>query len=106
MDCKDLIDFRLYREHTTLTNGINVKDLSRLGRDLSKIIIIDNIEENYMLQPSNGLNILNFEEDEKDSELDFLLDDLNEVVCKKGIDVRDYLPQIRKKLLQRHSHIL
>ena len=59
-----------------------------------------------MLQPSNGLNILNFEGDENDSELDFLLNDLNEVVCKKGIDVRDYLPQIRKKMLQRYSDIL
>ncbi len=87
-------------------NNYYIKDLSLINRDLSKVLIIDNIEENYMLQPSNGLNILNFEEDEKDSELDFLLDDLNEVVCKKGIDVRDYLPQIRKKLLQRHSHIL
>ena len=78
-------------------NNYYIKDLSLINRDLSKVLIIDNIEENYMLQPSNGLNILNFEEDEKDSELDFLLDDLNEVVCKKGIDVRDYLPQIRKK---------
>ena len=87
-------------------NNYYVKDLSLINRDLSKVIIIDNIEENYMLQPSNGLNILNFEGDENDSELDFLLNDLNEVVCKKGIDVRDYLPQIRKKMLQRYSHIL
>ena len=75
-------------------NNYYIKDLSLINRNLSKVIIIDNIEENYML---HGLNILNFEGDENDSELDFLLDDLNEVVCKKGIDVRDYLPQIRKK---------
>ena len=105
-DCKKAIDFRLYRQHTKLMNNYYVKDLSLINRDLSKVIIIDNIEENYMLQPSNGLNILNFEGDENDSELDFLLNDLNEVVCKKGIDVRDYLPQIRKKMLQRYSHIL
>ena len=84
-------------------NNYYVKDLSLINRDLSKVIIIDNIEENYML---HGLNILNFEGDENDSELDFLLNDLNEVVCKKGIDVRDYLPQIRKKMLQRYSDIL
>ena len=84
-------------------NNYYIKDLSLINRDLSKVIIIDNIEENYML---HGLNILNFEGDENDSELDFLLNDLNEVVCKKGIDVRDYLPQIRKKMLQRYSHIL
>ena len=54
----------MYREHTTLINGINVKDLSRLGRDMNKIIIIDNIEENYQFQPNNGLNISDFEGDE------------------------------------------
>ena len=105
-DCKNSIDFRLYRQHTKLIDNNSVKDLSLLNRDLSKIIIIDNIEENYMLQPMNGLNILDFEGDENDNELNYLLDDLNKVVSKKGIDVRVYLPEIRKKMLQRYSHIL
>ena len=59
LDCKDLIDYRLYRQHTTVINGINVKDFEKLGKDLNKIIIIDNIEDNYQFQKNNGLKFQN-----------------------------------------------
>ena len=105
LDCSDEISFRLYRQHTNVINGYNVKDLSKLGRDISKMIIIDNIEENYNLQPDNGLNISDFEGDENDNELIFLLEDLMEIVQKKGIDVRTKLPEVRKKMQRRYSNI-
>jgi len=41
------VTHRLYRDHTKYRNGVYTKDLSKLGRDLTKIIIIDNIEENF-----------------------------------------------------------
>ena len=105
LDCKDSIDFRLYRQHTTLINGINVKDLSRLGRDLSKIIIIDNIEENYQLQKNNGLNICDFEGDENDNELNYLLEDLLKLVSQPGKNVCDELPAIRRNMQKRYTNI-
>ena len=103
LDCKDLIDYKLYREHTYDYNGINVKDLSKLGRDLKKIIIIDNIEENYIFQPNNGLNIIDFEGDENDNELQYLLQDLLEVVSTPGKNVIYELPKIRKNMQKRYS---
>lgn len=41
------ISYRLYRQHTDYDDGVYVKDLSLLGRDLAKTIIIDNIKENF-----------------------------------------------------------
>ena len=105
LDCKDLIDFRLYRHHTTPINGINVKDLSRLGRDLSKIIIIDNIEENYQFQKNNGLNICDFEGDENDNELNYLLEDLLKLVSQPGKNVCNELPSIRRNMQKRYTNI-
>jgi Dullard-like phosphatase family protein len=105
LDCKALIDYRLYRQHTTLINGVNIKDLSKLGRDMNKIIIIDNIEENYQLQPNNGLNISDFEGDEDDNELDYLLADLLNLVQQPGKNVCDELPAIRKNMQKRYTNI-
>ena len=105
LDCKDLIDHKLYREHTYDYNGINVKDLSKLGRDLNKVIIIDNIEENYIFQPNNGLNIIDFEGDENDNELHFILEDLLKVVTVPGKNVIYELPEIRKNMQKRYCNI-
>ena len=105
LDCKDLIDYRLYRQHTTLMNGVNVKDLSKLGRNMDKIIIVDNIEENYQLQPNNGLNICDFEGDENDNELDFLLEDLLKLVKQPGKNVCDELSVIRRNMQKRYTNI-
>jgi len=38
----------LYREHCTFYNGIFVKDMSRLGRAMTDVIIIDNSPSSYL----------------------------------------------------------
>jgi TFIIF-interacting CTD phosphatase-like protein len=43
-----LIQHRLYRQHCTFSGRVCVKDLARLGRPLSKCIIVDNLKENFM----------------------------------------------------------
>ena len=38
----------LYREHCTFYNGIFVKDMTKLGRSLNDVIIIDNSPASYL----------------------------------------------------------
>ena len=105
LDAEHLVDFRLYRQHTTIYKGINIKDLTKLGRNLEKIIIVDNIEENYQLQPNNGINISDFEGDENDNELEYLLEDLLEIVRVPGKNVINELPQVRRNMQKRYTNL-
>ena len=43
------IDHRLYRDHTISCMEVYIKDLSLLGRELDRTIIVDNITENFLL---------------------------------------------------------
>ncbi len=46
-----LFSYCLYRQHLTLFNGRMIKDISRMGREMSKIIIIDNLKVNFCNNP-------------------------------------------------------
>lgn len=63
------IKYRLYRESCAIFNGTFVKDLSKLGRDLKKIIIVDNTPSCYMLQPYNAIAISDWTGSTEDKEL-------------------------------------
>ena len=57
-----LIKHRLYRQHTINRDTENdlpliIKDLSKIGRDLSRTIIVDNLAENFILQKDSGIFI-------------------------------------------------
>ena len=51
LDKNKVINYKLYRKHTEQINGVFIKDLSKLGRDLSKILIVDNNNDNFSVQP-------------------------------------------------------
>lgn len=46
---------RLFRESCVFHRGNYVKDLSRLGRDLNKVIIVDNSPASYIFHPDNAV---------------------------------------------------
>ncbi len=55
-----LFDFRLYRHHTIICENEFVKDIGRLGRPMNKLIIVDNLPQNFRLQKENGIMIKAF----------------------------------------------
>ena len=63
------IKHRLYRTQALPCRDFYIKDLSSLGRDLKKTIIVDNITENFLLQPNNGITIKSWYDDPKDTAL-------------------------------------
>lgn len=105
IDKNSKISYKLYRQHTISVNNANVKDLDKLGRDISKVIIVDNYQDNFCFQPKNGLHIKNFEGEEEDHELDDLKEDLLQLIKDNPKDVRDYLGAIQEKMDQRAAEV-
>ena len=103
LDKNNSIKFKLYRKHTEQINGIFIKDLSKLGRDISKIIIIDNNKDNFSLQPENGLHICSFLGDQNDDELYSLSEDLMKIVNSKKNDIRPLIKQIDNIMKNRYE---
>lgn len=47
---------RLFRESCVYYRGNYIKDLNRLGRDLQKIVIVDNSPASYIFHPDNAVS--------------------------------------------------
>ena len=60
-------DHKFYREHTVIYKDTFVKDISRIGRDMKKIIIIDNNERNFILNKENGIKIAPYYGDDENN---------------------------------------
>ncbi|KAL8217903.1 hypothetical protein R6Q57_021276 [Mikania cordata] len=73
LDRKGLISHRLYRNSCKEFEGKFVKDLSNLGRDLTKGVIVDDNPNSYSLQPENAIPISPFVDDLGDDELKKLM---------------------------------
>jgi len=101
LDPEGVISERLYRQHTLSIGNSNLKDLSKLGRDLKHVIIIDNCLENFSIQPKNGLNIIDFEGFEYDDELEYIKEDLLKLAKLKPDDLRYYLKDIQLAMDER-----
>ena len=89
---------RLYREHCTLMGAAYVKDISKLGRNLSKTIIIDNDLGCFYLQQENGILIKSFEGKEDDNKLLNLHQILNQIIKSPFNDIRVELDKYRDEL--------
>ncbi|MFQ6643634.1 hypothetical protein Gotur_018557 [Gossypium turneri] len=56
LDPKGLISHRLYRDSCKqLGRGRFIKDLSKIGRDLKQVVIVDDNPKSYTFQPANAI---------------------------------------------------
>ncbi|XP_022691268.1 carboxy-terminal domain RNA polymerase II polypeptide A small phosphatase 1-like isoform X3 [Varroa jacobsoni] len=60
---------RLFRESCAFYRGNYVKDLNRLGREVHRVVIIDNSPASYMFHPDNAVPVGSWFDDMADTEL-------------------------------------
>ena len=96
---RNYFDARLYRQHTTAYGKDIIKDISRIGRPLDKIIIVENMQQNYRLQKENGILIKSFYGEDK---YDTALVSLGDILIKIANEFTD----VRKGILKYKNEIL
>jgi RNA polymerase II subunit A small phosphatase-like protein len=67
-----------------------VKDLTKLGRKLKNLVIVDNAPKSYLFQPNNAVPITSWFDDPNDTELMDMLPVCNTTLLDVD-DVRDVL---------------
>jgi len=98
-----LYDYVLCREYITIVGQNFIKDLSKIGRPLDKIIIIDNMPQNFSYNKENGIYIKPFWGEEND---DKALIDLIPIlinIARSGRDVRKELVRYKEKIVTKIS---
>ena len=99
-------DFCFYREHSVICGNDFVKDISRIGRNIKSIIIIDNSESNFRLNKENGIEIAPF--DGNKTKNDIVLFELKKIlilIYKNGyndlrIALKDFAYDIKTKICE------
>ena len=70
---REYVQHRLYRRNCEcIEDTYYIKDLRVIGRDLSKIVLVDNAAYSYSFQVDNGIPIIPYYEGDHDYELNAL----------------------------------
>ena len=90
---KKFISYRFYKQHTYIEENKIVKNIKNLGRDLKKIIFIDNIKYVAKYSMENIYQIKTWIDDVFDNELERIKNKLIEIAKNKK-----YLKDVRKAI--------
>jgi len=88
LDPDNVIMYRLYRDTTKYKEGSHIKDLSKLNRDLKKVIYIDWNNTAFQLNPENALRVAKWSGDDDDVALIDLANLILTIIESNVDDVR------------------
>lgn len=77
-----------------------MKDLTIISKNLAKTIIIDKAPDNFIKQQKNAIFIKPWYDDPNDTALLDLIPMLKDIVKSNAIDVRFYLEDQKRKLIE------
>ncbi|CCD25108.1 protein translocase subunit TIM50 NDAI_0E02910 [Naumovozyma dairenensis CBS 421] len=90
------ISYSLFKEHCVYKDGVHIKDLSKLNRDVNKVLIIDTDPNNYKLQPENAIPMEPWK-GEADDKLLRLIPFLEYLATQQVDDVKPILNSFKDK---------
>ena len=96
-------DGRLYREHATKIGNKYIKDLSKIGRDLSRTLIVDNNPHSFKFQHENGILINSYYGEKNDDKALIELQKILIKIYKEKIDVRESISKYKEEIIQKVS---
>lgn len=91
LDPKNYISYKLVRDSTHFVDGIHVKNLSKLNRDLSKVIVVDWNADSVKFHKENVLHVPRWRGNDDDTTLVDLVSFLQTVSETEISDVREVL---------------
>ena len=100
---KKYFDYNFTREHSILYENTLVKDISLIGREISKIIIVDDDENCFRLNKENGIKIGAFTGNNKNDNVLFELKKILILIHKKSFDdvrigIKEFSKDIKNKV--------
>ena len=102
-DNRYLYDYILCRDYVTVVGKNFVKELSKIGRPLDRIIIIDNMPQNFSFNKENGIYIKSFFGEENDDKALIDLIPILVNIARSGNDVRKELLKYKEKIVTKIS---
>ena len=102
---KRYFSHKFFLPHNIIINNNLIKDLSRIGIELDKIVIVDNNPNNFFLQKENGIYMKSFwgEENEIDDMKLFYLEEILIKIAKEKGDIRKGIEKYKQDITEKIS---
>ena len=98
-----LYDCVLCRDYMSIVGKDFVKDLNKIGRSLDRVIIVDNMPQNFSLHKENAIYIKSFWGVENEDKALIDLIPILISIAKSGRDVRKELVKYKEKIITKIS---